>query len=141
MAQKQLDVHGKRKYFMVAVTPTLSIKVWKKGKEGTYMTFMKKHTTLGFTISLEDFKQLVSAQDTLLLASDFMRGLVGFSPEDVLDQSDVCGTQHMDVTDQSDMCGTQQDMDVADQSDVCDTQQMDVADQSDVCDTKQMDAQ
>ena len=73
---------------MVEVNPTLSVKVWKKGKEGIHLTLMKKHTTLGFTMSLEDFRQLMCAQDTVLLASDFMRGLVGFSPEDVVEQLD-----------------------------------------------------
>ncbi len=105
MTQTQLDVHGKRKYFLVEITPTLSVKVWKKGKEGIHVTFMKKHTTLGYTITLEDYIQLVGAQDTVLLASDFLRGLVGFSPED-LDQLDVCDTEPQHAIDTPTMCGT-----------------------------------
>ncbi len=101
MAQKQL--HGKRRYFIVEVGPTLSVKVWKKAKEGIQLTPMKNHTTLGFTITLEQFKQLVNSQDMVLLASDFMRGLVGFSPDDVEDQFD----QQMDLDQE-----TEQEMDM-----------------------------
>ncbi len=91
MAQKQLDAHGKRKYFMLDISPTLSVKVWRKGKEGIHLTCMKNHTTLGFTISLQDYRQFITAQDMVLLASDFLRGLVGFSPEDVIDMQDMEG--------------------------------------------------
>ncbi len=85
MAQKQLDAQGKRKYFVIDVSSTLSVKIWRKNKEGIHLTFMKSHTTLGFTVSLEDFKQLINSQDMVLLASDFIRGLVGFFPDDVVD--------------------------------------------------------
>ena len=73
----------KTKYF-VDVAEFLEVKVWKKGQE-IVVSIRKKETAQSLTMPLEVFRLLMDAQDVILLASDFMRGLVGCSPNDVPD--------------------------------------------------------
>jgi hypothetical protein len=87
MAQAQLDEHtGLNSMYLVDLNEKLQVKIWKKGREGIYVTLMKKGTAQKFTLPLEAFKLLLEAQDVLLLASDFLRGLVGFLPADLVQE-------------------------------------------------------
>ena len=45
---------------------------------------MKPGTTQNLTLPLEVCKALLEAHNVILLASDFISGLIGISPEDVL---------------------------------------------------------
>ena len=62
----------------------LQVKIWKKRCNGVSVTLSKPGRSQAFTLSLEAFLALLEAQDMILLASDFMRGLVGTSPEDIM---------------------------------------------------------
>ena len=83
MAQAHLDRFGVTNGYTVEISDQLHIRVWKKGREGVFMTLFKPGKTQVFTIAMETFREVLLAQDMLLLASDFLRGLVGFCPEDI----------------------------------------------------------
>ena len=82
MAQAQLDARNQQNTFLFDLHGQLIVKIWKKRREGTFVTFKKPGTTQSLTVPLPVFRSLLEAQDMLLLASDFIRGLVGVSPEE-----------------------------------------------------------
>ncbi len=90
MAQQELEAMGAKhnNQFIVNVNPNLSVKVWKKGKEGIHVTLQKVGVKGSFTIHMDTFVDLMTNQDVVCLASDFLRGLVGFSPEDFVTVKD-----------------------------------------------------
>ena len=59
------------------------VKVWKKGCEGIFVKLMKPGTTQSLTLTLSMCKTLLEAHDVILLASDFISGLIDVSPEDL----------------------------------------------------------
>ncbi len=97
MAQKQIEVFGANNFYMVDVNPTLSMKIWRKGKEGMHVTFMKAGVKIGFSIHMDSFTELMGSKDVICLASDFIKGLVGASPDDKLvSQPEIkCNTSFM----------------------------------------------
>ena len=97
MAQQQLDVFEAHKFYMVEVNPNLSVKVWKKGKEGMHVTFLKAGVKIGFSIHMDTFTDFMASKDMICLASDFLQGLVGSSPEDdpVPQDEITCNTSFM----------------------------------------------
>ena len=97
MAQEQLDVFEAQSFYMVEVNPNLSVKVWKKGKEGMYVTFWKAEVKIGFSIHMDTFTDLMASKDVICLASDFIQGLVGASPGDepVPQEETKCKTSFM----------------------------------------------
>ena len=85
MAQAQVDARNKvNNTFFFDMDGDISLKIWKKKNE-VYVTFMKVGTRQSLTIPFEPFREMLEEQDVLLLAADFLRGLVGFSPEDICD--------------------------------------------------------
>ena len=87
MAQAQLDARFKLNNVFFIDLNGVTVKVWKKGKEGVYATLMKPGTTQSLTLPMSVFKVVLEAQDVLLLASDFLAGLVEFSPADIFEES------------------------------------------------------
>ena len=87
MAQAQLNARYKVNNVFFIDLNGVTVKVWKKGKEGLYATLMKPRTTQSLTLPMSVFKVVLDAQDVLLLASYFLEGLVGFSPADVFDET------------------------------------------------------
>ena len=88
MAQAQLDAQAKaNNVFYVDLDGQLTVKVWKKKREGTFVTLMKPAKTQNLTLPLEVFRSLLESQDVLLLAADFIQRLVGFSPADLVEDS------------------------------------------------------
>ena len=80
MAQAQVDTHHQQNTFF-DIDGQLMVKIWKKIRKGTFVTFKKPGTTKSLTVPLQVFQSLL-AQDMFLLASDFIHGLVGVSPEE-----------------------------------------------------------
>ena len=87
MAQAQLNAHYKVNNVFFIDLNGVTVKVWKKGKKGLYATLMKPRTNQSLTLPMSVFKVVLDAQDVLLLASDFLEGLVGFSLADVFDET------------------------------------------------------
>ena len=87
MAQTQLSARYKVNNVFFIDLNGVTVKVWKKGKERLYATLKKPGTTQSLTLPMSVFKVVLDAQDVLLLASDFLEGLVGFSPADVFDET------------------------------------------------------
>lgn len=87
MAQAQLDARIKPNTFFVDILGELTVKVWKKGREGCYVTLKKPGTTQSLTLPLQVCRNLLESADVIVLASDFIRGLVGVSPADLADPS------------------------------------------------------
>ena len=82
MTQAQVDARADlNNMYFIDVDPNLRVKIWKKGKEGVRVTLIKTGTAQCMTISLEAFRTLIEARDMLLLASDFLRGLVGYTAD------------------------------------------------------------
>ena len=85
MTQAQVDARNKlSSTFFFDIDGDISLKIWKKKNEA-YITLAKVGTRQSLTIPFEAFRQILEEQDVFLLAADFLRGLVGFSPEDVCD--------------------------------------------------------
>ena len=82
MAQAQIDARHQQNTFLFDLDGQLMVKIWKKWREGTFVTFKKPGTTQSLTVPLQVFRSLLEAQDMFLLASDFIHGLVGVSPEE-----------------------------------------------------------
>ena len=82
MAQAQVHIHYQQNTLFFDIDGQLMVKIWKKRREGTFVTFKKPGTTQSLTVPLQVFRSLLQAQDMFLLASDFIRGLVGVSPEE-----------------------------------------------------------
>ena len=90
MAQAQLEMKNRvNNTFFIDIGGQLTVKVWKKGREGSFVTFKKPGTMQSLTIPLDVCRQMLEAQDVILLAGDFIRGLVGVSPEDLPEDSSV----------------------------------------------------
>ena len=84
MAQAQLEVHTKEKNtYFVDFEGQVTVKLWKKKNHGVNVTMMKHGTKQNLTLPFEIFRNMLEAQDVLLLAADFLRGLVGVSPTDL----------------------------------------------------------
>ena len=97
MAQAQLDAHSKvTNTFYVNLDGELTVKVWKKKREGTLVTLMKPSSRQNMTVPLGVFQTLLESQDILLLAADFIRGLVGFSPTDLVEDTTTTTTTASD---------------------------------------------
>ena len=86
MAQAQIDVRNQQNVFFFDLDGQLMVKIWKRRREGTFVTLKKSGTTQSLTLSLQVFHTLLEAQDMFLLASDFIRGLVGVSPEEFISE-------------------------------------------------------
>ena len=86
MAQAQIDARTQQNTFFFDLDGQLMVKIWKKRREGTFVTLKKPGTTQSLSVPLQVFCSLLEAQDMLLLASDFIRGLVGISPEDFISE-------------------------------------------------------
>ena len=86
MAQAQIDARTQQNTFFFDLDGQLMVKIWKKRREGTFVTLKKPGTTQSLSVPLQVFRSLLEAQDMLLLASDFIRGLVGISPEDFISE-------------------------------------------------------
>ena len=82
MAQAQLDARNQQNTFYFDLNGQLTVKIWKKQREGIFVTVMKPGTTQSLTFPIDVLRSLFEAQDIVLLASDFIQGLVGVSPED-----------------------------------------------------------
>ena len=86
MAQAQLDARTKVKNaFFVDIDGQLTVKIWKKKREGVFVTLMKPGTTQNLTLPINVFQSLMETQDVLLLSADFLKGLVGYTPADLSD--------------------------------------------------------
>ena len=84
MAQAQLDERARKaNTFFIDLHGEMTVKIWKKGREGIFVKLMKAGTTQTLTLPLAMCKTLLEAHDVILLASDFISGLIGVSPEDV----------------------------------------------------------
>ena len=86
MAQAQLDARTRQNAFFFDLDGQLMVKIWKRQLEGTFVTLKKPGTSQSLTLPLQVFCSLLEAQDMLLLASDFIRGLVGVSPEEFINE-------------------------------------------------------
>ena len=86
MAQAQIDARTQQNTFFFDLDGQLMVKIWKKRREGTFVTLKKPGTTQSLSVPLQVFRSLLEAQDMLLLASNFIRGLVGISPEDFISE-------------------------------------------------------
>ena len=86
MAQAQLDARTRQNAFFFDLDGQLMVKIWKRWREGTFVTLKKPGTSQSLTLPLQVFHSLLEAQDMLLLASDFIRGLVGVSPEEFINE-------------------------------------------------------
>ena len=86
MAQAQLDARTRQNAFFFDLDGQLMVKIWKRRREGTFVTLKKPGTSQSLTLPLQVFCSLLEAQDMLLLASDFIRGLVGVSPEEFINE-------------------------------------------------------
>ena len=85
MTQAQVDARNKvNNTFFFDMAGDISLKIWKK-KNDVFVTLIKVGTRQSLTIPFEACRQMLEEQDVLLLAADFLRGLVGFSPEDICD--------------------------------------------------------
>lgn len=85
MTQAQVDARNKlNNTFFFDMDGDISLKIWKKKNEA-YVNLIKVGTRQSLTIPFEAFQQILEDQDVLFLAADFLRGLVGFSPEDICD--------------------------------------------------------
>ena len=89
MAQAQLDARKTENAFYFDLNGQVTLKIWKKKREGIFVTLTKVGTSQHLTFPVEVLKSILESQDIILLASDFIQGLVGVSPYDVLnaDQS------------------------------------------------------
>ena len=67
------------------------MKIWKKGREGIFIKLMKPGTSQSLTLPLGVCKAILDAHDIILPASDFISGLIGVSPEDLLPEK-ISGT-------------------------------------------------
>ena len=84
MAQAQLDERARKaNTFFIDLHGGMTVKIWKKGREGIFVKLMKSGTAQTLTLPLAMCKMLLEAHDVILLASDFISGLIGVSPEDV----------------------------------------------------------
>ena len=86
MAQAQLDARTRQNAFFFDLDGQLMVKIWKRRWEGTFVTLKKPGTSQSLTLPLQVFRSLLEAQDMVLLASDFIRGLVGVSPEEFINE-------------------------------------------------------
>ena len=86
MAQAQIDACNRQNTFLFDLNGQLMVKIWKRRK-GTFVTLKKTGTSQSLTLSLEVFRSLLVAQDMFLLASDFIRGLVGVSPAEFISEN------------------------------------------------------
>ena len=87
MAQAQLDARTRQNAFFFDLDGQLMVKIWKRRREGTFVTLKKPGTSQSLTLPLQVFRSLLEAQDMLLLASDFIHGLVGVSPEEFISKN------------------------------------------------------
>ena len=85
MTQAQPKAHSQMTNTFFVDLEGLSIKVWKKGREGMWVTLCKPNTSQCLTLPLHVFHTLLEAQDVLLLAADFVQGLIGYSPLNLVD--------------------------------------------------------
>ena len=84
MAQAQLDERARKaNTFFIDLHGEMTVKIWKKGRKGIFVKLMKTGTSQTLTLPLAMCKTLLEANDVILLASDFISGLIGVSPEDV----------------------------------------------------------
>ena len=85
MAQAQLDEQARQhNTFFIDLHGEITVKIWKKGREGIFIKLMKPGTSQSLTLPLGVCKTLLDAHNVILLASDFISGLIGVSPEDLL---------------------------------------------------------
>ena len=84
MAQAQLETCQRQNAFFFDLDGQLTVKIWKRQRQGVFVTLKKSGTTQSLTVPLHVFCSLLEAQDMFLLASDFIRGLVGVSPEEFI---------------------------------------------------------
>ena len=89
MAQAQLDARNRQNTFYFDLNGQLTVKIWKRRREGIFVTIMKPGTTQSLTFPMDVLRSLFEAQDIVLLASDFIQGLVGVSPHD-FNNTDQC---------------------------------------------------
>ena len=88
MAQAQLDERPTvTNIFYVNLDGELTVKAWKKKREGTFVTLIKPSSRQNMTVPLSVFQTLLESQDVLLLAANCIRGLVGFSPANLLEDT------------------------------------------------------
>ena len=86
MAQAQLDAHTRQNAFFFDLDGQLMVKIWKRRRQSTFVTMKKPGTSQSLTLPLQVFRSLLEAQDMFLLASDFICGLVGVSPEEFINE-------------------------------------------------------
>lgn len=99
MTQAQLDARASlSNMYFLDLDPNLRIKIWKKGRDSVHVTFIKPGTSQCFTIPMDVFKNLLEAQDMLLLASDFIQGFVGFSPENLMHEAEQQQDEEINVS-------------------------------------------
>ena len=80
MAQAQLDERARQhNTFFIDLHGEITVKIWKKGREGIFVKLMKPGTSQSLTLPLGVCKTLLDAHDILLLASNFISGLIGVS--------------------------------------------------------------
>ena len=92
MAQAQLDERARQhNTFFIDLHGEITVKIWKKGREGIFVKLIKPGTSQSLTLPLGVCKTLLDAHDVILLASDFISGLIGVSPEDLLPKK-ISGT-------------------------------------------------
>ena len=84
MAQAQIETRQRQDVFFFDLDGRLMVKIWKRQWQGVFVTLKKSGTTQSLTVPLHVFYSLLEAQDMFLLASDFIRGLVGVSPEEFI---------------------------------------------------------
>ena len=88
MAQAQVDARMRQNNtFYIELHGQMTVKVWKKGREGIFVKLMKPGTTQSLTLPIEVCRIMLEAQDIILLASDFIAGLIGVSPADVFHET------------------------------------------------------
>ena len=89
MAQAQLDAHNRQNTFYFDLNGQLMVKIWKRRCEGIFVTKVKAGTTQSLTFPMDVLRSLFETQDIVLLASDFIQGLVRVSPHD-FNNTDQC---------------------------------------------------
>ena len=84
MAQAQLDERARQNNtFFIDLHGEITVKIWKKRREGIFVKLLKPGTSQSLTLPLGVCKTLLEAHDVILLAGDFISGLIGVSPEDL----------------------------------------------------------
>ncbi len=79
MAQAQIDAYFGNCLYYQDINEYLRIKLCKKMGEEVTVTFIKLKEGQCFTIPLHTYKAMLQVADITLLASDFLRGLIGVS--------------------------------------------------------------